>query len=111
MGKFTAAQIKEHAEKAMASFDDGFQWTDLLNLIPAVMEIVGSVKEMSGQEKQASAEAILDYVIDETDIPWVPDSFVDPILKKAVRVIIPMLFRAHEGEFQFKPTETSGNSN
>jgi len=106
MAKFTAAQIQEHAEKAMEAFEDGFQWTDLITLVPAVMEIVGSVKEMSGAEKQESAEGILDYVIDETDIPWLPDSFVDPILKKGVRVLIPMLFKAHEGEFKFKPDET-----
>ena len=107
MGKFTAAQIKEHAEKAMEAFADGFQWSDIMTLVPAVMEIVGSVKEMTGAEKQESAEGILDYVIDETDIPWLPDSFVDPILKKGVRIMIPLLFKASEGEFKFKATETN----
>jgi len=105
MAKFTVAQIKEHASKAMEAFEDGFQWTDLISLVPAVMEIVGSVKEMGNAEKKESAEGILDYVIDETDIPWLPDSFVDPILKKGVRVLIPMLFDAAEGKFAFKPTE------
>jgi hypothetical protein len=106
MAKFTAAQIKEHAEKVMEAFEDGFQWSDVMTLVPAVMEIVGEVKEMRGAEKQEAAEAILDYVIDETDIPWIPDSLVDPILKKGVRIMIPLLFKASEGEFKFKATET-----
>jgi hypothetical protein len=105
MAKFTAAQIKEHAEKAMEAFEDGFQWSDLISLVPTVMEIVGEVKEMGNDEKRESAEAILDYVIDETDIPWLPDSLVDPVLKKGVRMLIPVLFDAAEGKFKFKPDE------
>jgi len=105
MGTFTAAQIKNHAEKAMEAFADGFQWSDIITLVPVVMEIVGSVKEMTGAEKQESAEGILDYVIDETDTPWLPDSFVDPILKKGVRIMIPLLFKASKGEFRFKATD------
>ena len=108
MVKFTA-EIKEHGEKAMEAFKDGFQWTDLITLVPAVMEIVGDVKDMGNAEKREAVEGILDYVIDETDIPWIPDSLVDPILKKAVRVIIPMLFDAAEGRFNFKPPETNAN--
>jgi len=105
MGTFTAAQIKNHAEKAMEAFADGFQWSDIITLVPVVMEIVGSVTEMTGAEKQESAEGILDYVIDETDTPWLPDSFVDPILKKGVRIMIPLLFKASKGEFRFKATD------
>jgi len=105
MGKFTAAQIQEHAEKAMEAFEDGFQWSDLFGLVPTIMEIVGEVKGMKNEEKRESAEAILDYVIDETDIPWLPDSMVDPILKKGVRMLIPILFDASEGKFAFKASE------
>ena len=102
MGKFTAAQIEEHASKVMEKFADGFQWSDLIETVPAVMEIVGAVKEMTNEEKHESAVGILDYVIDETDIPWVPDSLIDPILKKGVRKLIPVLFDAAEGKFKFK---------
>ena len=100
MAKFTAAQVEEHAKKVMEAFEDGFQWSDVFTIVPQVMEIVEDVKEMTGTEKQESAEAILDYVIDNTDIPWVPDPLVDPLLKKGVRLMIPMLIKATKGEFK-----------
>lgn len=100
MAKFTAAQIQEHAEKVMESFEDGFQWSDVFTIVPQVMEIVEEVGEMSGEEKQESAEAILDYVIDNTDTPWIPDSLTDPLLKKGARFMIPMLIKASKGEYK-----------
>jgi len=97
MAKFTAAEIQEHAEKAMEAFEDGFQWSDVFTLVPEVMEIVESVKEMTGPEKEESALAIIDYVIDETDTPWIPDNLTDPLLKKGARFMIPMLIKATKG--------------
>ena len=101
MGKFTAAQIKDHADAILKEFEDGFQWADVFSIVPKAMEIVESVQEMTGEEKQESAEAIIDYVIDNTDTPWLPDSLTDPLLKKGTRYMIPMLIRASKGEFSF----------
>lgn len=100
MAKFTAAQIQEHAEKVMESFEDGFQWSDVFTIVPQVMEIVEEVGEMGGEEKRESAEAILDYVIDNTDTPWIPDGLTDPLLKKGVRFMIPMLIKASKGDYK-----------
>ena len=102
MAKFTAGQIETHAKKLMESFEDGFQWSDVFTIVPAAMEIVGSVKEMTGAEKEESALGILDYIIDNTNTPWLPDSMTDPLLKKGVKMMIPMLFKASEGKFNFK---------
>lgn len=99
MAKFTAAQVAEHAEKILEVLKDGWQFSDLFTLIPEAMEIVEAVGDMSGPEKQEAAEAIIDYVIDETDTPWLPDALVDPILKKAVRYLIPILVKAANGDF------------
>lgn len=101
MAKFTAAQINEHAQKIMEAFDDGFQWSDVFTLVPRVMEIVEDVSEITGPEKEESALAIIDYVIDKTDTPWLPDGLTDPLLKKGARYMIPMLVRASKGEFKF----------
>ena len=100
MAKFTAAQIEEHAKAILESFADGFQWTDIIEVVPRVMEIVEDVSEMSGEEKGEAAGAILDYVIDNTDTPWLPDSFIDPILKKGVRALMPLLCKASKGELK-----------
>jgi hypothetical protein len=100
MAKFTAAQIKEHAEKAMEAFEDGFQWSDVFTLVPQVMEIVEEVGEMSGPEKEEAALAIIDYVVDNTDTPWIPDNLTDPLLKKGARFMIPMLIKASKGDLK-----------
>ena len=97
MAEFTIEQVKKHAESVLALFDDGWQWTDLFEIVPKVMEIVEAVEGMNGGEKQAAAEQILDYVIDETDIPWLPDSLIDPILKKGVRYMLPVICKAAKG--------------
>jgi hypothetical protein len=100
MAKFTAAQIQEHAQKAMEVFKDGFQWSDVFTLVPQVMEIVQAAGDMTGPEKEESALAILDYVIDNTDTPWIPDGLTDPLLKRGVRFMIPMLIKASKGEYK-----------
>lgn len=100
MGKFTAAQIKEHADEILKAFEDGFQWSDVFALVPHTMEIVQAVGGMTGPEKEESALAIIDYVIDNTDTPWIPDNLTDPLLKKGARFMIPMLIKAAKGELK-----------
>jgi len=100
MGKFTAAQIQEQAEKVMEAFEDGFQWADVFDIVPNVMEIIQDVGGMTGEEKEESALSIIDYVIDNTDTPWVPDAFVDPLIKQAARLLIPRLIKAAKGEYK-----------
>lgn len=100
MAKFTAAQIEEHAKNIMEKFEDGFQWADVFTIIPEAMEIVQEVGDMTGTEKEESALAVIDYVIDNTDTPWLPDGLTDPLLKKGARLMIPMLIKAAKGELK-----------
>jgi len=100
MAKFTAAQIEEHAQKILEKFEDGWKWSDLFEIVPEIMEIVGDIREMSNEEKHESAVAIADYVIDNTDTPWLPDSLTDPILKKAVHYMIPVVYKAAQGKYE-----------
>jgi hypothetical protein len=100
MAKFTAAQIEEHAAKIMEAFEDGFQWADVFDIVPQAMEIVEAVGGMSGPEKEESALAIIDYVIDNTDTPWIPDNMTDPLLKKGARYMIPMILKAAKGDLK-----------
>ncbi len=100
MAKFSAVQIKEHAEKIMARFADGWQWSDFFEIIPEIMLIVGTVKGMSNEARYAASVGIADYIIDNTDTPWLPDSMTDPILKKAVRYMIPIIYKAADGKYK-----------
>ena len=101
MAEWTTDQIKAYAKDALALFDDGFQISDLFEIVPKVMEIVRSVKDLTGPEKKALAIQLGEYVIDATDMPWVPDVVVDPILKKLLPKAIQMAWDASVGKFNF----------
>ena len=109
MAKFTAAQVAEHAEKILEALKDGWQFSDLFTLVPEAMGIVEAIGDMSGPEKKEAAEAIIDYVIDKTDTPWLPDSLVDPILKKGARYLIPVLVKAANGNFGIDGKKSAGS--
>jgi len=102
MAEWTKDQIAGYAKGVMELFDDGFQTSDLFKVVPAVMEIIGAVKDTTGPEKMALAILLVNYVIDETDTPWVPDAIADPIMKKYVPGAIQMAWDAAEGKFNFK---------
>jgi len=98
VAEFNLEEAKAEASKIVELFADGFQWTDIFKVVPMVMETVEKVSGMSGEEKKASALTIINYVIDETDMPWIPDSLIDPLLKKAAPVLIELLVSATKGE-------------
>jgi len=96
MAKFTMEQVKAAAAKVTEIFADGFQWSDVFKVVPAVMEIVEQVEGMSGPEKKETVVEIVNYVIDTTDAPG-PDMIIDPILKKAVPFLIELVINAASG--------------
>jgi len=106
MALLTADEIKSRAEVVAKTFDDGFQMTDLLVIVPQVMELVGAVKAMTGAEKKETAVAILNLVIDEVDIPKIPDWMVDPILKALVPHLIEFAYKIDQGAFSFSGEST-----
>lgn len=97
MAEYTIEEAKIAAQSVVEVFADGFQWTDLFKVVPMVMEIVEKVQGMSGPEKRASALKIINFVLDETDLPG-PDAILDPILKKAAPYVIDLLIAATKGE-------------
>jgi hypothetical protein len=98
MAQITVEEIKKHADTIVAAFADGFQIADLFKVIPMAMEIVEKVGGASGEEKKATALEIINYVIDTTDLPWLPDNLIDPILKKLAPTVIELVISASKGE-------------
>jgi len=90
MAEWTRDQIKELSKEAFAVFDDGFQVTDLFELVPILMKVVRDVTGTTGPEKKALAIMLGEYVIDETDTPWLPDPVMDPIFKRMLPGAIQM---------------------
>ena len=98
MAGVTNEWLMESGKEIIALFDDGFQYSDLWETVSKAMAIVEQVKDLSGAEKKETAVSIINNVIDEVDIPWVPDSLVDPILKRMVPDAIEYLLKASKGQ-------------
>ena len=98
MAVFTAEQIEEHASKVVEALEDGFQLSDLSVIVPLVMEVTDAVDGMSGEDKHATAEAMIDYVLENTDA-WGWDAIVDPIAGAILKGLIPVIAKLTKGEF------------
>jgi len=98
MAGVTNEWLMESGKEIIALFDDGFQYSDIWNSVSKAMAIVEQLDDLSGEEKKETVISIINNVIDEVDIPWVPDSMVDPILKKLVPGAIEYLLKASKGQ-------------
>ncbi len=105
MAEWTTEQLEEMAQGVLELFEDGFQFSDIFQVVPKVMEAVALVKGITNPEKKALAIQLGEYVIDKTDFPWIPDAIVDPICKKLLPGAIQMAWDAAEGKFAFKAAE------
>lgn len=76
---------------AKTLFADGFGWGHLASTIKVGMEAVERVSGLSGEEKKAQVCAFIDYVLDNTDTPWLPDAVSDPVMKGLARQFVPGL--------------------
>jgi len=97
MAEWTTDQLEEMAQGVLKLFDDGFQFTDIPTLIKRAMEIAETVGDMTSEEKKAAAVMLVEYVIDKTDTPWLPDPLTDPLMKKFVPGLIELVIDASRG--------------
>ncbi len=88
----TKQDLETCAKKIVATQGDGFQWSD----IPAIMKIafhfVDSYPARTLSQKQADIITIINYVIDYTDTPGLPDFITDPIFKALIPPFVPLVF-------------------
>lgn len=84
MSELTHEWMESEADRLIEIFADGFQYSDLFQLILMALRAVDRSSEATMDEKKQTAVQIVNIVIDKTDMPWIPDSMVDPILKEIV---------------------------
>lgn len=91
--KPTKADYQYCAKSIHEIFADGFQWYDLASIMKLSLQYLNNFFSLSIQEKRLAVQEIINYVIDETDTPYLPDVFFDPIFKilvpSFVELIIP----------------------
>lgn len=90
--KPTGESLIQYAEVLKNSFSDGFQWSDLAVAVKSSVEFVGSFPILSVEEKKECVTNILNHLIDITDTPKLPDTFIDPVFKSIVSSFVDAIF-------------------
>lgn len=72
-----AASLKE-------IFADGFQWHDIADIMHLGLKYFTNFFELTPQKKRDAILKAMDFLIDITDTPLLPDSIFDPIFKVAI---------------------------
>ncbi|NGX63119.1 MAG: hypothetical protein KR126chlam6_00526 [Candidatus Anoxychlamydiales bacterium] len=74
-------------------FTDGFQWQDIAVIMKFSSNYLKDYFSLDAQKKKEAVLAIIDYIIDNTDTPYLPDFITDPIFKilasSFVDIVIP----------------------
>jgi hypothetical protein len=106
MAEVTEERIAEAVNNIKAAFADGFQWDDVSTVVGEVVKFA-EVFDLSGPEKKALALRVAQRVLDETDIPILPDKLVvpflgdigaDALLMKAIPSFIDLVVGAANGK-------------
>lgn len=84
--------FKTYIEKIRQNFADGFQWTDIVVCVQNTIEFIGGFPSLTSEQKRQSVIDIINTIIDVTDTPFVPDTFVDPILKAICAPLVNFVF-------------------
>ena len=80
MAEYTEEQVLAAVERIKAAFADGFQFADIALLVDEVMRFAKDFSGLTGGEKKAIAMRVAETVLDETDVPWLPDKLNLPII-------------------------------
>lgn len=88
----SAETFQNFIRKTKETFSDGFQWQDLAAVIRHTIEFVSGFPGLSLTEQKNSITDIVFGIIDATDTPYLPDSFVDPVFKSIVGPVVDVIF-------------------
>ena len=88
------------AELLRQRFAHGFRWSDLTFAVGAAFSFGAQLDDLSWESREQVMSEIVDFVIDKTNTPWLPDRFSDPIFKAFARSTIHVLVVSKQNEEQ-----------
>lgn len=93
LGKPSPDNIQDAARNVLDAFKDGFQWQDFGEISQFALQFAEQYGELSANDKAGIAKQIIDFVIDQTDTPYMIDSVSDPIFKQIIHPFINAYFQ------------------
>lgn len=91
-GKPSAKAVETVVKQLLDRFKDGFDWPDLTQLVRCAIEFSFKYKDLTPTERAEMVKGIIDGVIDETEVPYLPDCFYHAVFKDTVNPIIDHLY-------------------
>ncbi len=92
-GKPTPENLHEFITAMKETYSDGFQWSDIMVTITSSIEFAGAFPSLSKQEQQDTVIDLVNHVIDDTDTPYLPDMFVDPVFKAITPIFVTEIYK------------------
>lgn len=87
-GRPSDEAIQGFLDEMVETFKDGFQCRDLATVSKLTIRFVNQYPDLLLDEKSETAKSIIDYIIENTNTPRLPDFFSDPIFKSMAHPLI-----------------------
>ncbi|MBM3192431.1 MAG: hypothetical protein FJZ63_07275 [Chlamydiae bacterium] len=89
---FTRESFLKFTEELKNTFTINFRWQDLVTCIGDAISFIAGFSDLALQDKKDLSIEIINFIIDNTDTPYVPDSISDPLFKALARPVIEYIF-------------------
>jgi non-homologous end joining protein Ku len=86
-----------YAMKLQALQAGTLTWQDIVSISKEASLFMQVFQNLSIEDRKAAVQSIVDMVIDNTDTPFLPDNFTDPIFKAVSRPIVDLFVDKIEG--------------
>jgi len=88
------------AQSIVQSFDQGFSFNTVHDLFSKSYEFVKEKQGLSLEDQKQTLIKLIDYIIDITDTPYLPDTLTDPIFKALTPTLLDLFlsFQGPEGQ-------------
>lgn len=100
--------VAEVGQAIIQGLENGFSLKVLFQVLHVAHLNVIKDQTLSKDEQKARIIQILDYIIDNTDTPYLPDYYFDPLFKSLVRPSVDVLFNVKKGSSRFSPETREG---
>lgn len=94
-GTPSSESIEQAARDVLDSMEDGIQWEDLAKASQFAMDFASRYHDLTPKEKAGVAKEVIDFIIDNTDTPYLIDSIADPIFKEMIHPLVDIYFGAN----------------
>jgi hypothetical protein len=89
--KPSSSDINEIVSKIHQEFADGLEWKDISTIISQSLSFFNKFIDLTIIEKRQCLVDVLNKVIDKHDIPYLPDSITDPIIKSLIPSFVSLI--------------------